>query len=75
MICLHTPCGLTAEPRIFMSLDAGWRFKQASGLSGVERDAFDDSDWTRVDVPHTWNRLGNEGTTRSPLSNTVQGVG
>ena len=75
VICLRAPCGFTAEPRTFMSLDAGWRFEQASGLSGVERDAFDDSDWTRVDVPHTWNRLGNEGTTRSPLSNTAQGVG
>src|SRR5277367_4151981 len=63
------------DTRLTMPLDAGWRFQQASGLSGVEAPAFDDTRWTSVDVPHTWNRLGNEGNERSPLSNDVQGVG
>jgi beta-galactosidase len=60
---------------MFLELDQGWRFKQVSGLSGAERSTFDDSDWARVDIPHTWNRLGNEGIERSPVSNTVQGAG
>jgi beta-galactosidase len=63
------------DARITTPLDTGWRFQQASGLSGVEARAFDDTRWTSVDVPHTWNRLGNDGIERSPLSNAVQGVG
>ncbi len=58
-----------------MDLSHGWRFLQAAGLSGVESSALDDSQWSGVDLPHTWNRIGNEGTERSPLTNDVQGVG
>jgi beta-galactosidase len=58
-----------------MDLSHGWRFRQEAGLSGVESGAFDDSQWTAVELPHTWNRIGNEGTERSPLTNNVQGVG
>jgi beta-galactosidase len=65
----------TGEPRVSMELSRGWRFRQADGLSGVESNAFDDSSWAAIELPHTWNRLGNAGTERSPLSNTVQGVG
>ena len=63
------------ELRTTLSLEHGWHFKQAADLTGPESSSFDDSGWGTVDVPHTWNRLGNEGTERSPLSNTVQGVG
>jgi beta-galactosidase len=63
------------EVRVTVDLDHGWRFKQSADLSGVESGKFDDSAWTAVNVPYTWNRLGNMGTERSPLSNTVQGVG
>jgi beta-galactosidase len=58
-----------------MPFNTGWRFKQASGLTAVESSRFDDSHWSEVTVPHTWNRIGNEGMKRSPLSNNVQGVG
>jgi beta-galactosidase len=58
-----------------MDLSHGWRFRQDSGLSGVQSSAFDDSQWTQVELPHTWNRIGNEGIERSPLTNAVQGVG
>jgi beta-galactosidase len=63
------------EPRVSMDLSRGWRFRQADGLSDVQSSAFDDSQWTQVVVPHTWNRIGNEGTERSALTNAVQGVG
>ena len=66
---------LAAESRTAISLSHGWHFKQAADLVGVESNSFDDSGWATVEVPHTWNRLGNEGTERSPSSNTVQGVG
>jgi beta-galactosidase len=67
--------GSDATARIQVPLATGWRFKQASGLTGVEATQFDDSDWSQVTVPHTWNRIGNEGTERSPQSNNVQGTG
>jgi beta-galactosidase len=63
------------EPRVSLDLSRGWRFRQGAGLSDVQSSAFDDSQWIQVEVPHTWNRIGNEGTERSALTNTVQGVG
>jgi beta-galactosidase len=63
------------EPRVSVDLSRGWHFRQADGLSDVQSGVFDDSQWTAIDIPHTWNRIGNEGFERSPLSNNVQGVG
>jgi beta-galactosidase len=62
-------------PRVVMPLTTGWRFKQASGLDAAQGAQFDDSSWDPVTVPHTWNRIGNEGLERSPQSNNVQGTG
>src|SRR3984893_18606311 len=67
--------GSESTPRVVLPLSTGWRFKQASGLGGVEATQFDDSAWDQVTVPHTWNRIGNEGTVRSPQSNNIQGTG
>jgi beta-galactosidase len=64
-----------AAPRVSTALDHGWRFKQSGELTGVENRAFDDSGWSTVDIPHTWNRVGNEGVERSPQTNVVRGVG
>ncbi len=72
-LCLAAPAA--GEPRRTVDLASGWRFKQADGLTGVEARGFDDSTWSTVALPHTWNRIGNEGTVRSPQSNNVQGVG
>jgi len=63
------------DARTIAPLDAGWRFAQAPDLSGVEAPAYDDARWISVDLPHSWNRIGNDGTERSSLSNNVQGVG
>ena len=63
------------EPRLIAPLNTGWRFVQAPDLVGAEAPAFDDAHWSPVELPHTWNRIGNEGIERSPLSNNVQGVG
>jgi beta-galactosidase len=67
--------GSDAPPRVQVALATGWRFQQATGLTGVEAPQFDDSAWSQVTVPHTWNRIGNEGTERSPQSNNIQGTG
>ncbi len=72
-LCLAAPA--MGEPRRTVDLASGWRFKQVDGLAGVEARGFDDSAWSSVALPHTWNRIGNAGIVRSPLSNNVQGVG
>jgi beta-galactosidase len=74
-ICLVALPAFAAEPRMSVSLDQGWRFQQSDSITGAESRDFDDSAWQAVDVPHTWNRVGNAGTERSPLSNNVRGVG
>jgi beta-galactosidase len=76
-----TLAGLSSWPawgeaeRTTVELDSGWRFKVAQRLTGVESPTFDDSNWPRVDVPHTWNRIGGAGIARSPDTNTTQGTG
>lgn len=42
------------DPRQIMNLDHGWRF-HLGPTEGPQRPGFDDSDWERVDLPHTWN--------------------
>jgi beta-galactosidase len=74
LLCI-APLAAAGDARLTVPLDAGWRFKQAPDLIGVEARAFDDAGWDSAELPHTWNRIGNEGTERSPLSNNVQGVG
>ena len=34
--------------------DAGWRFFRGDA-KGAEREAFDDHDWRRLDLPHDWS--------------------
>lgn len=79
LYCVATLCiasfAEAQATRVTIPLNSGWRFLQADGVSGAEAPVFDDSRWAAVDIPHTWNRLGNDGNERSPLSNDVQGVG
>jgi beta-galactosidase len=65
----------SVQARVSVDLSHGWRFREGDGLSDVPSGSFDDSQWSQVELPHTWNRLGNEGTERSALTNAVQGVG
>ena len=51
-------------------LDDGWRFTR-SDVAGASATTFDDSRWTAIAVPHTWNNLdGQDGG-----SNYYRGVG
>jgi beta-galactosidase len=65
---------VVAAPRTVIDLRSGWLFKQGPESGDVQSAAFDDSRWSHVTLPHTWNRIGNEGLTRSPESNNYQGV-
>jgi beta-galactosidase len=71
MACL-AGAAAAAEQR---PLDLGWHFRQDNGLTGAEAPAFDDSAWQSVDLPHTWNHIGNRGNARAATSNSIQGVG
>jgi beta-galactosidase len=56
--------------RAELALDAGWKFKQGT-VSGAEQSSFDDSSWSTVQLPHTWNHFdGQDGG-----NNYYRGVG
>ncbi len=63
------------KPRTIESLNNGWRFRFGDAPDTVTGAAFDDSGWAAVNVPHTWNSIGEYRTTRSADSNDKQGVG
>eukprot|EP01035_Chromulina_nebulosa_P039221 gene39221-53024_t len=44
--------------RSTLVLADGWRFRLDPAASGPEQPGFDDSAWSVVSVPHTWNRVG-----------------
>jgi len=50
-----------ANPREDINLDAGWRFIRQD-VAGAQTNGFDDSTWTLLNLPHTWNNLdGQDG--------------
>ena len=53
------------------SLNSSWSF-QRSDVSGAEAIGFDDSAWTVLDLPHTWNAMdGQDG----PATPYYRGIG
>jgi beta-galactosidase len=63
-----------AEARESIPLNDGWRFFQGVQAGG-EAPGFNDSSWQQVQVPHTWNRMGEYNLTRTAASNNYQGEG
>jgi beta-galactosidase len=49
--------GASVRQRKVMSFDPGWLFIQ-SDATGADATAFNDSAWTKVDVPHDWSIAG-----------------
>ena len=57
--------------RVDTSLNAGWTFNRAD-VAGADAAAFDDSAWTKLDLPHTWNAMdGQDG----PATPYYRGIG
>jgi beta-galactosidase len=52
----YVPDGVPALPRDEVSISRDWKFNRGD-VSGAASEGFDDSGWTDVDVPHTWNAL------------------
>ena len=44
------------SPRVRIDLNAGWRFIRADA-AGAQAPGFDDSGWSSVNTPHTWNAV------------------
>src|SRR6201989_1179859 len=44
-----------ATPRKELTINSGWYFHK--GNIGVENNSFDSPQWTRINLPHTWNNL------------------
>ena len=60
-----------SNPREDINLDAGWRFIQQN-VSGAQATNFDDSSWTTVNLPHTWDISdGQDG----PSTTYYRGIG
>lgn len=64
-----------AEGRSAIPLDQGWRFHFGDTGEAPAASDFDDAGWEKVAVPHSWNRLGSYGDTRSPQTDNRQGMG
>src|SRR5688572_25976830 len=62
---------IAADPsRQVVDIQADWKFKK-SNPGGAEKTSFDDSGWSGVSLPHTWNtKDGQDGG-----SNYYRGVG
>src|SRR5205823_3860559 len=59
-----------ADPRVLVDLSPSWRFLR-SDAAGAASSGFDDSAWSIVDIPHSWNTLdGQDGG-----SNYYRGIG
>src|ERR1039457_5726165 len=64
----YTPPG---NQRVDTVLDSGWRFIQQN-VSGAQAISFDDSSWTNVNLPHTWDISdGQDG----PSTRYYRGIG
>jgi beta-galactosidase len=51
----------SVQARVSLDLSHGWRFRQGDDLSDVPSGSFDDSQWSQVELPHTWNPPGQRG--------------
>lgn len=70
-----------AQVRQTIQLADGWRFIQDANVDGAEKPEFDARQWSVVQVPHTWNRVGfylpdpASRVNRAEHINKVQGIG
>jgi beta-galactosidase len=66
LLLLTLAMSLAAQPytppatsRVDVNLNPGWRFIRQD-ISSAQNTSFDDSSWSAVDLPHTWNNLDGE---------------
>src|ERR1700741_2346361 len=63
-VCLPAEEGAArseSNPRIDQNLNSNWKF-HLGDAPGAEAAAFDETGWTAIDLPHTWNAMdGQDG--------------
>ncbi len=74
-VCVAAAVPSAEAGRTSVDLAKGWRFHFGGDAKGVTENAYDDHGWEAVDLPHTWNRIGEYGTTRSSGINDSHGIG
>ncbi|WP_448702656.1 sugar-binding domain-containing protein [Mucilaginibacter sp. AW1-3] len=65
LLALHTqaqstkPAGYAppASPRATYNFNPDWKFTFSADTTGADKPGFDDSKWTSVSLPHTWNEV------------------
>jgi len=63
LVLLFAANAFAASPRVERELGKGWRFIRQD-VTGAQATGYDDHDWQKVGVPHTWNvRDGADGGT------------
>jgi beta-galactosidase len=64
------PYTVPSSHRVDVNLDPGWRFIRQD-VAGAQNAGFDDSTWSALNLPHTWNNLdGQDGG-----NNYYRGIG
>lgn len=63
------------SPRQVSELRDGWRFRFGDVPEAAVLPDFADGEWETVSLPHTWNRMGNDGFARADGSDVRQGTG
>ena len=63
------------SPRQIITLHEGWRFRFGDVPQAALLPDFDDGEWEPVTLPHSWNRMGNDGLARAAGSDVRQGTG
>ena len=58
-----------------ISLDRDWRFRLGDAGADAALPSYDDSAWQKVNLPHSWNRIGEYRLERSAGTANVQGIG
>ena len=61
--------------RVVTRLSTGWRFHDGSEPLSAAQPTFDDHDWQKVELPHSWNALGEYGLHRTAKTRNRQGEG
>jgi len=65
------PYSPPANHRVDINLDSGWRFIQQD-VSGAQATNFDDSSWTNLNLPYTWDVSGGQD---GPATAYYRGIG
>lgn len=70
MTAAAQPYNPPANNRVDVNLDPGWRFIEQN-VSGAQATNFDDTSWSSVNLPHTWDIPDGQSY---PASNYYQGI-